>query len=128
MALLVQGAISLVLVGFGAFTNDGFSAMVAFSAPAFWLFLLLTGIALFILRYRETGNTPSSSGRFRVPLYPLTPALFCLSCGYMLWSSFGYVRFVFNSGDTQRLSGLAGLGVLALGIPLLLWLKKRAQA
>ena len=49
-ALLVQGAIALALVGFGALQHDGFEAMVEFTAPVFWTFLLLVGIALFVLR------------------------------------------------------------------------------
>ena len=59
-ALLVQGAIALALVGFGALQHDGFEAMVEFTAPVFWSFLLLVGIALFVLRARDGGP----SGRF----------------------------------------------------------------
>ena len=49
-ALLVQGVISLALVGLASFTPDGFQTMVAYTAPAFWLFFMLTGISLFLLR------------------------------------------------------------------------------
>jgi basic amino acid/polyamine antiporter, APA family len=122
-ALILQAVISLALVAFGATTADGFSAMIAFSAPAFWLFLLLTGLSLFLLR-RHPHKAASS---YTVPLYPLVPALFCTICAYMLWSSLGYVSFVFGSGETQRLSGLLGMGVLGLGVPVLIWVRLRER-
>lgn len=105
-AILVQGVIALALVLFGAFTRDGFSTMVDFTAPVFWLFFLLTGVSLFVLRRRE----PAQPQPFRVPLYPLTPILFCATCIYMLYSSLAYVRF----------GALVGVGVLCVGIPVML--------
>jgi APA family basic amino acid/polyamine antiporter len=105
-AILVQGVIALALVLFGAFTRDGFSTMVDFTAPVFWLFFLLTGASLFVLRRRE----PAQSQPFRVPLYPFTPIVFCATCVYMLYSSLAYVRF----------GALVGLGVLCVGIPVML--------
>src|SRR6185436_2198874 len=77
-ALLLQGAITLVLVAASALTPDGFSAMVAYTSPVFWTFFLLTGLTLFVFRKRE-GTKPA----FRVPLYPLVPVAFCLACAYM---------------------------------------------
>lgn len=88
LALLVQSAICLALVGFGAFQADGFDAMVEFTAPVFWLFLLLVGIAIFILRYKH-GDVKRD---FRVPLYPITPLLFCASCAYLSYSSITYAH------------------------------------
>src|SRR6185295_17100615 len=86
-ALLLQGAITLVLVAASAFTPDGFSAMVAYTSPVFWTFFLLTGLTLFIFRARR-GDEPS----FRVPFHPVVPAAFVLMCAYMLYSSIDYVR------------------------------------
>ena len=105
-AILVQGVIALALVMFGAFTRDGFSTMVDFTAPVFWLFFLLTGLSVFVLRQRP----PAQPRPFRVPLYPLTPLIFCATCLYMLYSSLAYVRF----------GALVGVGVLCAGIPVLL--------
>ena len=85
-ALLVQSAIALALVAFGAAQKDGFEAMVEFTAPVFWGFLTLVGIALFGLRYKDRDRARP----FRVPLYPLTPAVFVAVCGYLCWSSIGY--------------------------------------
>jgi APA family basic amino acid/polyamine antiporter len=85
-ALLLQGAIASGLVLLGTVTRKGFETMVEFTAPVFWLFFLLSGLALFALRLRE----PGVARPFKVPCYPFTPILFCISCGYMLWASLAY--------------------------------------
>lgn len=83
MGFIVQAAIALALIGFGALEKDGFAAMVEFTAPVFWLFFMLSGVALFILRRRD----PNVPRPFRVPLYPVLPLVFVLSCAYVLYSS-----------------------------------------
>lgn len=111
--LLAQSAVALLLVALGAASRDGFQAMVDYSAPVFWAFLFLVGLALPILRRRE----PSRVLPFRVPLYPLTPALFCLSCLYMLHASLSY------TGN----GAFIGLGVVLAGLPLLLFQRRAAR-
>ena len=86
-AFLVQGAISLALVGFGALQSDGFEAMVEFTAPVFWSFLFLVGISLFILRAKD-----QKTRVFSVPLYPITPLIFCMASAYLAYSSFSYAH------------------------------------
>ena len=86
-AYLVQGFISLALVGFGALQSDGFEAMVEFTAPVFWSFLFLVGISLFILRAKD-----HQTRIFSVPLYPITPLIFCIACAYLAYSSFSYAH------------------------------------
>ena len=112
-AMRAQCAAALLLVLLGAWTGSGFKSMVEFTAPVFWLFFLLSGMALFVLRVRE----PQVERPFKVPLYPLLPIIFCATCAYMLWSSLSYVY-------SQSLGGLnaawIGVGVLALGAVLLL--------
>jgi amino acid transporter len=102
--VLVQGALALVLVAFGALFRSGFEAMVAYTAPVFWLILLSTGISLFVLRRRE-GAVPRP---FRVPLYPVTPALFCAASAFMLYASIAY------AGPGAAL----GLLVMTVAIPI----------
>ncbi|MEO8754358.1 MAG: amino acid permease [Casimicrobiaceae bacterium] len=85
-AFLLQTAIALALIGFGAAQKDGFETMVEFTAPVFWGFLLLVGVALLRLRQRDK----SAPRPFRVPLYPLTPLLFSVVCGFLLYSSITY--------------------------------------
>lgn len=115
-AFIVQGAISLALIGLGVLTRNGFATMVEYTAPVFWFFLLLVGIALFILRRKE----PDLNRPFRVPFYPITPLIFCLTSAYLLYSSLMYTG----------LGALVGIGVLVVGVLLLLALpalEKRMQ-
>lgn len=109
-ALVVQGAIALLLVLIGAFSRSGFETMVHYVSPVFWLFFLLTAVSLFVLRRRE----PDRARPFRVPLYPLTPLVFSAMCAYMLYSSLAYTGF----------GALLGVLVLAAGAPLLLLLNR----
>lgn len=104
-ALWLQAAIALALVPFGSLAHDGFTATVEYTAPVFWLFLLLVALSVFVLRRRE----PRRELPFRVPLYPLTPLVFVATCAGMLWSSLAY---------TGRGAWL-GVAVLILGLPLL---------
>lgn len=114
-AIVLQSVVAMILVGFGAMARSGFRAMVEYTAPVFWFFLLLVGISLLVLRHRD----PDRPRPFRVPLYPVTPVLFCMVCAYLIYSSFVY---------TGR-SALFGIGVLFAGIPLLALVhKKRRRA
>ena len=108
-ALLVQGAASLALVLVGAFALDGFKLAVEYTAPVFWLFFLLVGVSLFVLRVRDPGATRP----FKVPLYPVLPAIFCATNAYLLYSSLAYTG----------VGALVGVGVLAVGLLLLLPLR-----
>ena len=56
------------------------------------------------LRRRE----PERVRPFRVPLYPLTPLLFCATCAYLLYASLAYTG----------VGALVGVGVLAVALPL----------
>jgi amino acid transporter len=118
-ALLLQGAITLALIAAGSATPDGFGAMVAYTAPVFWTFFLLTGATLFVFR-RRGGEAPA----FRTPLYPLVPAAFLAMCAYMLWSSVDYIRNP-DYGPKFGAMVLAGLAVMAAGIPLYLLARRR---
>ncbi len=106
-AMLVQAAIALALVGMGTWTRKGFETMVDYTAPVFWLFFFLTGMSLFVFRRWE----PASVRPFRVPLYPVTPLLFCGVCIYMLYSSLAYT----GKG------ALVGVAVLAVGAILVMF-------
>ena len=116
-ALIAQCVLALVLIAWGAAFQSGFQAMVEYTAPVFWLFFLLVGVALFRLRATDAGRERP----FRVPLYPVLPAVFCASSGYMLWSSLSYVY-------SQQLGGFnaawIGVAVLASGGLLLVLLRR----
>lgn len=106
-AQVLQAIIALALIAMGAITRDGFKAMVDYTAPVFWGFMLLVGISIFILRIKH----PERTLPYKVPFYPLTPILFCLTCLYMLYSSVMYTG----------VTALIGLGVLVAGTPILLF-------
>lgn len=105
-AYVVQGLVSLALVGLALFTRTGFETMVEYTAPVFWFFLLLVGIALFVLRHKE----PDRPRPFKVPLYPITPLIFCFTSAYLFYSSLMYTG----------MGALVGIGVLAVGVLVLL--------
>jgi amino acid transporter len=113
-ALLLQVAIALALILLGGFARDGLKAMIEYTAPVFWFFLLLVGISVFILR----GQKPDAPNPYRVPLYPVTPILFCLACAWLLYSTAAYAG----------IGSLFGIGVLALGTPLLFLSAKKNSA
>ncbi len=106
-ALLVQCAISLLLILFGACTRQGFVSMVEYTAPVFWGFFFLGALSLIVLRVRE----PGIERPFPVPLYPFTPILFCATCLYMLRASLAYT----GKG------ALVGLAVLFSGLIFILF-------
>jgi basic amino acid/polyamine antiporter, APA family len=90
---------------------------VAATAPVFWMFFLLTGYSLLILRAIDR----DVQRPFSAPLYPLEPILFCGMCHFMLFSAIEYA------------GGLALLGLvpLAIGVPLYglsRWSASRATA
>lgn len=112
-ALLLQGAITLLLIVFGVWSQGGVEAMVAYTAPVFWLFMFLTASSVMILRHRDKARHRP----FRVPLYPVIPVLFAFSCLALFWSSLKY------AGAGAWL----GVLVLLLGLPLL-WLDRRVPS
>lgn len=112
-ALVVQGVITLALVALGAFSQNSVQTMVAYTAPVFWLFMMLVAASVWRLRRLD----PDRPRPFRVPLFPLPPLLLALTCAGLVVSSAMYA----GAG------ALIGLAVLAAGAPLMRLLKP-AQA
>ena len=108
-AYMVQSAIALVLVGLGSMYADGFGAMVEFTAPVFWGFLCLVGLALMRLRRID----PNTVRPFRVPLYPVLPIIFCVTCAYLTYSS---IRYAYSQGAVHISLIVMAVGVVALWI------------
>lgn len=127
-SLLVQAAVTIGLVlGFGlrfpakgelalAATSraGGFDKLVVFTSPFFWGFFVLVGLALVVLRDRE----PERERLFRLPLFPIFPAIFCLSSGYMMFASVDYVS------RNLAWQALWAVFVIISGF-LLAWLRRR---
>jgi amino acid transporter len=108
-ALLLQCAIALALIVFGSVMRDGFEAMVAYTAPVFWFFLLLVAISVFVFR-SQGGDLP-----YRMPLYPLPPIVLGAAAVWMIYSSIVYAG----------IGSIIGVAVLLLGTPLL-WLARQS--
>ncbi len=112
-SLMLQGVIATLLIVFGAFTRNGFESMVDFTAPVFWFFFLCTGVSLIVLRVKK----PDVKRPFKVPLYPVTPVLFIISCAYLLYSSLSYT----GKG------ALLGVALLTIGLVFYLLFKDKAS-
>ncbi len=104
-AIVAMSVVALALVALGTYTRGGFATMVDYLSPVYWLFLTMSGVALFVLRRRY----PDAQRPFRVPLYPYVPLAFIASSVYVLWSSVAYVRT----------GAVVGVAVLAAGAVLL---------
>ena len=115
-ALVVQAAVAVFLIGLAglgagrslvdrAFAalgvagtpwtgHGGFDTLLRCTAPVFWFFFLMTGLSLFVLRVRDR----HVERPFRVPLFPITPLVFCGTCAWMLVASLEYAgRLIFLS-------------------------------
>jgi len=102
-AIILQCAIALLLIFGASFARQSFESIVEFTAPVFWFFILLVGIALFILRRRYPDTVMSCP----VPFYPVLPGIFILTVAWLLWSSLAY-------SGMGALVGVACFGVGAI--------------
>jgi amino acid transporter len=106
-ALILQALISIGLIALGTQEADGFSAMVEFTAPVFWGFLFLVGLALIWLRQADK----HTSRPFKVPLYPVLPLIFCAACAWLTYSS---ITYAISQNAIHVSMGLIASGVFAL--------------
>jgi amino acid transporter len=112
-SLIVQMLLAISVVGLAIWTRQGFEAVVEFTAPVFWFFILLVGVAVIRLRQLQ----PEVDRPFKVPFYPLMPLIFIGVTGWMLWSSLLYT----GKG------ALVGVLVLVLGLIPFFWDKYRQR-
>ena len=113
-AFVAQALVALALIAFGAMQKDGFESMVEFTAPVFWGFLCSSDS-----RSSCCASAILDAERpFRVPLYPLTPAVFVVVCAYLLYSSITYA--------TSRSAIHVSLLVMAAGAVALLLARRGA--
>lgn len=106
-ALVVQAALAIALLLFAGTFQELFSLTLF----AEWLFYMLAAATVFIFRRRE----PDAPRAYRVWGYPVVPALFIVAAAVLLYYTF-----------TQNLrNSLAGLLVIAAGIPVYYWFARR---
>ena len=109
LALVVQGAVAIVLIVLGGAFRELFSLTIF----AEWLFYVVAASTIFVFRKRETG----ASRTYRTAGYPLVPALFIVTAAVLLCYT-----FLDNLRDS-----IAGVAVILLGIPVYLWFARRRR-
>ena len=105
-ALVMQAVLAVVYILSGSF--NFLTDLLIF---VLWIFFTLGVVGVFILR--KQGK--SSMENYRVPLYPITPAV-------------GILGSIFILGSTvidEPVQSLIGIGVTLLGLPVFFWLKKK---
>jgi APA family basic amino acid/polyamine antiporter len=112
VAIVAQSIVALILVGLGAWTREGFATLVDYTAPVFWFFVAMSGVAVIVLRQRDS----EIDRPYRLPLYPWLPLVFIGSSLFVLWSSLAYVKAGAVAGlVVMALGGLFGLILKSLG-------------
>ncbi len=109
VSLGVQAGMStalLLLVG-------KFQALFELALLAEWIFYMLTATTLFVFRKRE----PERPRPYRVPAYPWLPAAF-------IAVSVLVIAYILQSNLRNSLGGLL---VIALGLPMYLWMRRRQR-
>jgi amino acid transporter len=94
--------------------RGGFETLLKCTAPIFWLFFLLSGLSLFVLRIKDR----QIERPFTVPFFPVIPLVFCATCAYMLYAGINYAWEF----------GLVGGALVLAGIPLYALSKGRPPA
>ena len=115
-ALTVQGCINAgLLLGMWIWGGNraSFDTLLYYTAAVFWIFFLMTGLALFVLRRKD----PDLRRTFRVPLYPVLPLIFCGGCAFMVVGAVGF----------KPEESVLGLGVLLVGLPFYFWPQKKRR-
>jgi basic amino acid/polyamine antiporter, APA family len=84
-SLVMQVVVTLGLVA-ACGNKEGFERLVAFTAPFYWGPIGLVGISLILLRLRGA----TTSAKYRVPMFPLTPIIFAASSGAMVYAGVVY--------------------------------------
>ncbi|MFL5523171.1 MAG: APC family permease [Gemmatimonadaceae bacterium] len=108
-AIWFQGVWACVLALSGTF--DQITTSVIF---AVWLFTALVGSSLFVLRRK----LPAAPRRYRAIGYPVVPALFVVVAAWL----------VINSLSATPVESVAGLVLMALGLPFYLYFRAAHRA
>lgn len=107
-AIVAQGAWAVLLTLTGTYGE-----LLDYVVFGDWIFFALAAATIYVFRRRDGAPRP---GVFRVPGYPVTPALFILAAIYVLVGS-----VLSNPGNALR-----GTLLLALGVPVFRFWRRRA--
>lgn len=108
VALLITSAWSVVLT-----LSGGYEALFTYVTFASVLFGTLGGVAIFVLRARRPGHPRP----YRAFGYPVVPALFVVGSFALVW----------NTLMERPTASIAGLGLVALGLPFYLYWSRPAR-
>jgi APA family basic amino acid/polyamine antiporter len=107
-SIIAQSAWASLLV-----LSGSADALTNYTGFAIVLFAGVAVLSLFVLRRRE----PGAPRPFRAIGYPVAPAIFVIAC----------LLIVVNAVYSRPQPTLAGLAVMAAGIPLYVWLTRRSR-
>ena len=117
-SLWVQCAWASLLVLTGTF--DTLTDMLIFVS---WIFYALGAYGVFVLRKKM----PDAPRPYKVWGYPYIPAIFvAFASVYVVWTLVDDIRN-FASGATTIINSVAGLALVALGIPLYFWWNRKLE-
>ena len=108
VAIVLQGAIASILALSGSYER-----ILGFVVAIDWVFFGLTALALVVLRRRDAAGGVAAT--FRVPGHPFTTLAFVAGAWLVVLNT--VYRFPANA--------LAGLGLLAAGVPVYLYWRRR---
>jgi amino acid transporter len=103
-ALSFNLILGFTVCGFVQCKADSIDNLLNFTAGVFWFFIALVVFSVFLFRKRY----PVEKFSFRMPLFPWTPIIFLIMCGFMLWGVMDY----------KPKEALCGIGIVLLGIPI----------
>jgi APA family basic amino acid/polyamine antiporter len=106
-AIGLQALLAIILVVMGSFNE-----IISYFIFVVVIFIALTIAALFVLR-----RTQPNSARYKTPGYPVTPVVFLLLVGVLL----------FLLGSDKPKQSFLGVGVVALGIPVYYFFFRRTS-
>jgi len=109
----VRSVVALAVLSGALVMLGSFDALSDFQVFAGWVFYGLTGLSVFVLRYKE----PDADRPFRVTGYPIVPALFVMTTAWLLAEAV----------IATPVRSLIGLAIIAVALPVYWWrLKSRA--
>jgi APA family basic amino acid/polyamine antiporter len=108
LALAAQGVVAAVELVSGSFDQ-----LLTFAMFGIVAFSTLTVASVFVLRARR----PDAPRPFRVPGYPLVPALFVAINAWVLWSVVQYAWGVAQRRQHGGLEALVALAIVLAGVP-----------
>lgn len=105
-ALILEGALAIIYIFSGTFNT--LTDLLVF---VLWIFFVMGVFSIFILRKK----LPADKRPYKVPLYPLVPAIGILGGIYILYSTI----------ISAPLNSIIGIGIALIGLPVFYYLKRK---